>query len=197
MSRTGYPENVRGGSYEDPELDELYTALTGRAPFRYDAGADPLYRSAVSEARHSGALAMRDAMGQAASLTGGYGSSYAQAVGQQQYDAYLRSLAQQLPQYYSAAWERYQAEGKALREAYDLARDRRDREAVRQRQAEADERSAEQSRYARQKDSYQRLYKLIAATGYTPTEEELAEAGMSREQAQALQDAYVLSHPGR
>ena len=177
--------------YEAPELDELYASLTGRAPFRYDAEADGLYRAARAEARQSGELAMRHTMGTAASLTGGYGSSYAQTAGQQQYDAYLQSLARQLPQYYAAAWERYQAEGKALREAYDLARERRAQAEAERRAAESAAQSEEQRNYARQKDRYQQLYKLIYATGYTPTDAELEAAGMSRAEAQALQDAYT------
>ena len=59
---------------------------------------------------------MQDTMGRAAALTGGYGSSYAQAVGQQQYDAYLRRLADILPQTYGMALDAYKAEGQELRQ---------------------------------------------------------------------------------
>ena len=44
-----------------------------------------------------GKQAMQDTMGQAAALTGGYGSTYGQAVGQQQYDAYLQNLNDEVP----------------------------------------------------------------------------------------------------
>ena len=57
---------------------------------------------------------MRDTMGQAAHLTGGYGSSYGQAVGQQQYDAYLQKLGDAMPELYGAAFKRWQAEGEAM-----------------------------------------------------------------------------------
>ena len=63
---------------------------------------------------------MRDTMGRAAALTGGYGSSYAQSVGQQQFDAYLRRLADVLPQTYGMALDAYRAEGDELQRRYDL-----------------------------------------------------------------------------
>lgn len=185
----------------DPELDSLYAAITGRKAFSYKASEDPLYRSAADRYIQNGRMAMRDTMGQAAALTGGYGSSYAQAVGQQQYDEYLRQLAQVLPQYYSMAWQRYEAQGQALRDAYDLARQRRDDEYARERDAAADAyarerdaaaraQAAEARDYARQQDSYKQLYQLIFGSGYVPTDEELTAAGMSRAQADALLRQY-------
>ena len=182
----------------DPELDSLYAAITGRQAFSYKADQDPLYRSAADRTIQNGRMAMRDTMGQAAARTGGYGSSYAQAVGQQQYDEYLRSLAQVLPQYYSMAWQRYEAQGQALRDAYDLARQRRADDYARQRDEEERERAAaaaaqaaEARDYARQQDSYKQLYQLIFSSGYVPTDEELSAAGMSRAQADALLRQYL------
>ncbi len=188
----------------DPELDSLYAAITGRRPFSYKASEDPLYRSAADRYIQNGRMAMRDTMGQAAALTGGYGSSYAQSVGQQQYDEYLRQLSQLLPQYYGMAWQRYEAEGQALRDAYDLARQRRADEDAReraawerQRAADADAAAGEARDYARQQDSYKQLYQLISYSGYVPTDEELAAAGMSRAQADALLRQYYQSQkPG-
>ena len=66
-------------------------------------------------------MAMRDTMGQAAALTGGYGSSYSQSVGQQQYDAYLQRLADVLPETYGMALDAWQAEGQDLQRRYSAA----------------------------------------------------------------------------
>ena len=74
----------------DGELEALYQAILGRTPFQYRAQDDPFYRSYADQYVQNGRMAMRDTMGSAAALTGGYGSSYAQAAGQQQYDEYLR-----------------------------------------------------------------------------------------------------------
>lgn len=61
-------------------------------------------------------------MGQAAALTGGYGSSYAQAVGQQAYDRYLGELASLVPELRQAALAEYTQEGKVLTDRYGLLR---------------------------------------------------------------------------
>ena len=73
----------------DQTISELYDKITTREPFRYDYSNDPLYGQYKEAYTTQGRQAMRDTVGQAASLTGGYGNSYGQAVGQQQYDAYL------------------------------------------------------------------------------------------------------------
>lgn len=99
----------------DAQIRELYEQLTGRAAFRYDAHTDPLYQQYAQSYIRQGKAAMRDATGRAAALTGGYGSSYAQAVGQQRYDAYLQRLADVLPETYGMALDAYKAEGEELR----------------------------------------------------------------------------------
>ena len=193
------------------ELEALYQALIGRQPFRYRAQDDPLYRSYADRYVQNGRMAMRDTMGAAAGLTGGYGSSYAQAAGQQQYDEYLRLLSEALPELYGMAYEQYRDEGAALRERYDLAHQREEdafsrqqaAEAAayqRQRDALADERyaaeqesKAAEQRYRQQKDSYQNLVKLISGAGYVPTDSELGAAGMSRSSAEALRREYERS----
>ncbi len=98
----------------DEQIQSLYEQITGRGSFRYDPNTDPLYRQYAQDYAERGKLAMEDTMGRAAALTGGYGSSYAQAVGQQQYDAYLRRLAEVLPQTYGMALDVWKAEGEGL-----------------------------------------------------------------------------------
>ena len=190
------------------ELEALYQALIGRQPFQYRAQDDPLYRSYADRFVQNGRMAMRDTMGAAAALTGGYGSSYAQRVGQQQYDEYLRLLSEALPELYGMAYEQYRDEGEALRERYDLARERAEDAYSRQQAAEtaayqrqrdalADERyaaeqenKAAQQRYKQQQDSYQNLVRLISGTGYVPTDSELGAAGLTRASADALRREY-------
>ena len=76
----------------DEQLADLYNQITQRKPFEYSTDDDMLYQQYLQKYTQQGQQAMRDTMGQAAALTGGYGSSYGQAVGQQTYDAYLRQL---------------------------------------------------------------------------------------------------------
>lgn len=64
--------------------------------------------------------AMRDTMARAAALTGGYGSSYSQTVGQQSYEASLSGLQSLAPQLYELAYQRYQDTGADMRENLSL-----------------------------------------------------------------------------
>lgn len=174
----------------DAELERLYAAITGRPAFSYDPASDPVYNSYAQSYQRRGRLAMRDTMGQAAALTGGYGSSYAQSVGQQQYDSYLQSLGEALPELYGMAWQRYNAEGDALKTAWELASERSEVRRESEREAAAREAAAQKSAETARRGNYDRLYKLIYNSGYNPNETELSDSGMTGEQAAALLAEY-------
>ena len=57
--------------------DEALQAYLNREDFQYDVNADALYQQYKDRYVELGKDAMEDTMGQAAALTGGYGSSYA------------------------------------------------------------------------------------------------------------------------
>lgn len=174
----------------DAELERLYAAITGRPAFSYDPASDPVYNSYAQSYQRRGRLAMRDTMGQAAALTGGYGSSYAQSVGQQQYDSYLQSLGEALPELYGMAWQRYNAEGDALKTAWELASERSEVRRESEREAAEREAAAQKSAETARRENYERLYKLIYNSGYNPNETELSDSGMTGEQAAALLAEY-------
>ena len=174
----------------DAELERLYAAITGRPAFSYDPASDPVYNSYAQSYQRRGRLAMRDTMGQAAALTGGYGSSYAQSVGQQQYDSYLQSLGEALPELYGMAWQRYNAEGDALKTAWELASERSEVRRESEREAAEREAAAQKSAETARRGNYDRLYKLIYNSGYNPNETELSDSGMTGEQASALLAEY-------
>lgn len=174
----------------DAELERLYAAITGRPAFSYDPASDPVYNSYAQSYQRRGRLAMRDTMGQAAALTGGYGSSYTQSVGQQQYDSYLQSLGEALPELYGMAWQRYNAEGDALKTAWELASERSEVRRESEREAAEREAAAQKSAETARRGNYERLYKLIYNSGYNPNETELSDSGMTGEQAAALLAEY-------
>ena len=174
----------------DAELERLYAAITGRPAFSYDPASDPVYNSYAQSYQRRGRLAMRDTMGQAAALTGGYGSSYAQSVGQQQYDSYLQSLGEALPELYGMAWQRYNTEGDALKTAWELASERSEVRRESEREAAEREAAAQKSAETARRGNYDRLYKLIYNSGYNPNETELSDSGMTGEQAAALLAEY-------
>lgn len=112
----------------DSTIAELYSKIVNREPFSYNAASDPMYGQYKESYTQMGKQAMRDTMGQAAALTGGYGNSYGQAVGQQQYNAYLQRLNDVLPELYGMAYDRYNDEGNVLNTQLSLANAMRDTE---------------------------------------------------------------------
>lgn len=102
------------------QLDAALEGLLSREPFRYDLSGDTLYRQYREAALRDGKIAMLDTQGQAAALTGGYGNSYAQTVGQQAYSRQMQTLNDRIPELYALALDRYDREGKAMESRYQL-----------------------------------------------------------------------------
>ncbi len=112
------------GTYDDA-IKDAYDKVMGfnSKGFEYDINDDALYQMYADKYQQMGKLAMKDTMGQAAALTGGYGSSYGQQVGQQTYDAYLQNLNDIVPELYDRAYGRWQDQGNALKDQYAMAKD--------------------------------------------------------------------------
>ena len=108
--KTSYSDSVR----------EMMDKITNRDKFSYDVDNDPLFQQALASAMNSGRSAMQDTIGQAAALTGGYGSSYATSAGNQAYNAFIEDAYDNLPQYYQMALDAYNAEGDELYRQLDM-----------------------------------------------------------------------------
>lgn len=104
----------------EAELGEIMERILNREPFRYSLNGDALYQQYRDQARQDGRLAMEDTMGMAAALTGGYGNSYAQSVGQQAYQREMASLADRIPELYALAMEQYRQQTDDLMNRYGL-----------------------------------------------------------------------------
>lgn len=102
------------------QLNDTVQKILNREPFSYDLNADALYQQYRDQYVRQGQLAMLDTMGQAQTMTGGYGNSYAQTAGQQAYEGYLQRLNEVAPELYGMALERYNQEGQALLDQYGL-----------------------------------------------------------------------------
>lgn len=102
------------------QLDALYDRIMNREDFSYDLNGDMLYQLYRDQYAQQGKQAMQDTMGQAAALSGGYGSSYASTAGNQAYQAYLQQLNAMVPELYQQALARYNAEGDQLMEQYGM-----------------------------------------------------------------------------
>ena len=95
----------------ETQIQDILSGILNEKDFSYtgkDMLSDDLYKLYRDQYTREGNLAMRDAAGNAASLTGGYGSTYSQAAGQQAYDAYLGRLNDRAMDFYDRAYQRYQ-----------------------------------------------------------------------------------------
>ena len=110
------------GTY-DGQIKDLYEQIVNRDKFTYDVNGDALFQQYKDLYQQQGKQAMMDTMGQAAALTGGYGNSYAQTVGQQTYQGYLQKLGEVVPELYQQAYSRYQDEGNKMMQQYEMLGD--------------------------------------------------------------------------
>lgn len=206
------------GTY-DQQLQDIYNQIVNRDKFSYDVNSDALYQQYKDQYVTLGQQAMMDTMGQAQAMTGGYGNSYAQSVGQQTYQAYLQQLTDKVPELYGMALDQYNQEGQNLMNQYSMVGDMADDEYAKyqdslnqywqnlsyQKELADDAYSqgydnwyqsyqmgveADKVAYSKQQDAYDKLVSLITTTGYSPSAEELKAAGMSDAQAAAYKSYY-------
>ena len=176
MAATTIPEEEKKfttgyqSKYKD-QIQGLYDKIANRKDFTYDVNADAMYQQLKDQYIQGGRMAMIDTMGQAQAMTGGYGNSYAQGVGQQAYQGYLQGLNEQVPNLYQMALNRYIQQGDQLTDQYSMltAQDAQD--------------------YARWQDqqnlALQQAQAMIAQ-GVRPSDEMLGQAGLSKEYLDAI-----------
>lgn len=140
---------------QQKELDELTDRILNREKFSYDLNGDAFYNQYKDKFTQQGKMAMMDTMGQAAALTGGYGSSYAQQVGQQTYQGYLQNLNDVVPELYQLARDNYDREGDSLAQQYSLLSAQEEKEYGRHRDQVADEQYWSNLSYQREQDAKQ------------------------------------------
>lgn len=102
------------------QLDDLLGQVMNRPKFAYDVNQDALYKQARDLYMQTGRQAMKDTIGQASAMTGGYGNSYAASAGNQAYQQYLTQLAGMVPEYYDRALQAYNQEGDQLARQYQM-----------------------------------------------------------------------------
>lgn len=101
------PRPTYTGRY-DEQIQQLLNNIYNQKQFNYDYNVDPLYQQYADQYAKKGKEAMMDTMGQASNLTGGYGNSYGQMVGQQQYNEYMNSVNDMIPTLYNLAKDVYE-----------------------------------------------------------------------------------------
>ena len=101
-------------------LNDTMQKLLNGEKFSYDFNEDALYQQYKDKYIKQGKLAMADTIGQASAMTGGYGNSYAQSVGQQAYQASLENLNDIVPELYQMAYDRYNSDKQDLYNQYAM-----------------------------------------------------------------------------
>lgn len=134
------------------QLSDLYNQIANRPAFSYDLNADMLYQQYRDQYTRGGRQAMRDTMGQASAMTGGYGNSYAQTAGQQAYQSYMQQLNDVIPQLEDRAYGRYRDQGTDLYNLYGLTAGNEDRDYGRYRDQVGDWRSDRDFAYGQYQD---------------------------------------------
>lgn len=105
--------------YKD-QIQSLRDQISNRKDFNYDVNSDAMYQQLKDQYVQGGRMAMMDTMGQAQAMTGGYGNSYAQGVGQQAYQNYMTGLNEQVPDLYQMALNRYIQQGDQMMDQYSM-----------------------------------------------------------------------------
>ena len=169
------------------QLADILNQIQNPEQFKYEFNGDEMFRQYADLYTQKGKQASLDAMGQAAALTGGYGNSYAQQVGNQAYQQYLLDLYDKGAGYRDAAYQQYQDEQQGLKDQYNILYNQ------------------EQSDYAKYRDmmsdweanrKYAYNYCMnILNSGKMPTDELLQQAGISRADAESMR-AQILAAAG-
>lgn len=119
------PGEFNGSAYDDAVNSALDKYLN-REKFSYNLNADALYNQYKDQYMNQGKQAMMNTMGQASAMTGGYGNSYAQTVGQQTYQGYLQGLNDKVPDLYQLALDKYNNDSNEMLNDYALKKGQRD-----------------------------------------------------------------------
>lgn len=109
-----------GAGQWQAELDNVMAQIMGKGKFEYDMNGDAMYQQYADIYQNQANLGMQNAMAQAAALTGGYGSSYAQQVGQQAYAQQMQGLNEIGLELYDRAYAQDQAERSQLMDQYNM-----------------------------------------------------------------------------
>ena len=97
------------------DIQNIINSIKNREQFKTDdVFQSDLYTTMREQAIKNGQKSMRDTMGSAQAATGGYGSSYAQAAGQQAYDNALANFNNTTLDIYDRVYNQYLQEGQEL-----------------------------------------------------------------------------------
>lgn len=111
-------ENNKPGDYQskyNSQIDSIIDSILNRPNFDQNSVYDTdLYKNYREQYMQQGNKAMRDTIGNISGMTGGYGSTYATAAGQQAYDNHISQLGDKTLDIYDRVYQQYLNEGQEL-----------------------------------------------------------------------------------
>ena len=222
-----YQDLLEQARQNQQQANDYLNQYDNRDPFSYNPMEDSSYLALRDQAYQNGQRAMKDTMGQAAGLTGGYGSSYSQSAGNQAFNQYLTNLNAQIPALAQNARAAYDAEGDRLLNRYNLAMSAAENAYGQARDALGDVRYEQEQEYNRGRDAisdaryqqeweagqaYQRWQMdrtnqqdareyalMMIQMGQMPSEDALAATGWNLDDVQAMVNYYAqqIANSGR
>ncbi len=100
--------------------DAALKSVLDRQEFSWSADTDPLYEQYRKKYTASAKTAMKDVLGRATALTGGWGNSYATGAASDAYSRETDKLGDVIPELYELAYGRYKDETGRLRDNAEL-----------------------------------------------------------------------------
>lgn len=111
-------EDNKPGEYSskyDNTINSLIDSILNREEFDQNSVYNTdLYKNYREQYMQQGNKAMRDTIGNISGMTGGYGSTYATAAGQQAYDNHISQLGDKTLDIYDRVYQQYLNEGQEL-----------------------------------------------------------------------------------
>lgn len=152
----GTTNNNNSGGYNGKYgkyIDQLTKDYMNREPYSYDADNDKVFQQYKDRYTKLGEKAMKDTVGNAALLTGGYGNSYGVTASQQAYNDYMDALADKSADFENQAYQRWLAEGDSYLDKIGLLQNQDSIDYNRHRDEVGDSQWREQFEYGKAQDA--------------------------------------------
>lgn len=171
-----------------PVLDNILQQIQNPSDFKYEFNGDNLFKSYADLYSQYAKQGMEDAMGQAAALTGGYGNSYAQTLGQQQYQQNMLPLYEKGLELRDRAYQAHQDNYNRLLQQYNVISDQENTDYGRYRDTVGDWMTQENQAYNRYQDAQnfdytQYMNDLNYWTGLAQVENQVYQNELDRQEA--------------
>ena len=122
--KSKYSEQMKSARKEmKTARKEMAAARQNLANFKYDPMQDANYQAMAQIYGQRGNIAAQDTLGDAASLNGGFGTSYAVSAAQQARNQYNEELAALVPEFEQNAYNRMATNYGLLQDSYGLLQD--------------------------------------------------------------------------